>query len=449
MPSSSNSIASPTRSSDVLVIGGGSVGASVAAEAAARGASVTLLERGADLAWGCSAGNAGLLGASHVLPLSNMEALIDGIRWMARDDSPFGMRPRPRLLPWLAQFAAAAAPSRVRRSTAILRELAVAGAALHEQLAAEGLDSGFRRRGLLNVYGSERAFRHAVAEAERDAAQGMRCEVVQGADLGEAWPAVAGEHAGAVYYPDEAHCDPLRFVRAMGERARAAGARIWTGVEVLEIRVRDGRVTSVWTTEGDLTAGEVVLAAGVWSPRLTAGLPVRLPVEAGKGYHVDVETWSGAPEYPIWFQEDRIVATPLEGRLRLAGTLELSGIDDRIQKARVEAILRAGRNGLRGFGEPRIVEIWRGMRPCTPDGLPVIGRVPWIRNLVMATGHGMWGLQLGPLTGRLVAEVLTDATPSHDIAPLSPGRFGRGHAAGVSARRLRGSRRLRRAASAT
>jgi D-amino-acid dehydrogenase len=414
---------STTSAPDVLVVGGGAVGVSVAAELAERGASVTLLERGPELAWGCSAGNAGLLGASHVLPLANPEALIDGLRWLPRSDSPFGMRPRPRLMPWLARFTAASAPHRYKRTERILRELAIAGAASHEELAAAGLDTGFQRRGLLNVYGKRRAFNAARRAAEQDARDGLRSEIVEGAEVKARFPVLAGEPAGAVFYPDETHCDATQFVKAMGERAAAAGARLRTGVEVLAIRSENGRVRSLWTTEGEMTAGEVVLAAGVWSPELVDGLPIRLPVEGGKGYHIDVEPWAGAPDHPVWFQEERIVATPLEGRLRLAGTLELAGVDLSVDHRRVDAIIRAARTGLRGFVAPKVREVWRGLRPCSPDGLPIIGRTPGLPNLVLATGHGMWGLQLGPLTGRLVGSILTGGTPAHDLAPMRPGRF--------------------------
>ncbi len=148
---------------DITVVGGGVVGVCVAGELARRGASVVVLERGPELAWGCSAGNAGIVGSSHVLPLADPAAVRDGIRWMLRPDSPFFVRPRPRVLPWLMRFAAAASPPRVRRHREVLHESAAHSAVLHAELAEEGLDTGYRRSGLLNLYRSERAFSQARA----------------------------------------------------------------------------------------------------------------------------------------------------------------------------------------------------------------------------------------------------------------------------------------------
>ena len=405
---------------DVAVVGGGAVGTATALELARSGASVALLERGPRLGWGCSAGNAGIVGASHVLPLATPQALVDGLRWLPRSDSPFGIRPRPALLPWLARFTAAATPRRVERATRVLRELALASAALHRELAEDGIDAGYERRGLLNVYATERAFRAAVRAADIDARDGLPAEILDPGALASRYPMLTGDVAGGVFYGDEAHCDPLRFVHALGDRAEAAGAGVHTGVEVLGLRSANGRVEALRTTRGVLHCGQVVLAAGVWSPRLVG----RLPVEAGKGYHIDVEAPGGAAaDHPIWFQEERIVATPLAGRLRLAGTLELSGIDESIDPRRVDAIMAAARGGLRSLGEPPVQEVWSGMRPCTPDGLPVIGRSPHLSNLMLATGHGMWGLQLAPLTARIVGALATGAAPGHDLYPLRAERF--------------------------
>jgi D-amino-acid dehydrogenase len=400
------------RTTDVAVVGGGAIGVSIAWELARRGASVTLLERGPELAWGCSAGNAGIVGAGHVVPLADPAAVRDGIRWMTRPDSPFFVRPRPRVLPWLARFTAAA--TQVERHRSVLHGLASHSTELHGQLDAAGLDAGYERRGLLNVYRSARAFARA-----REEINGTHRRVV-GDDLPSA---LASDIAGAILDPDEAHCDPRRFVEAVGALAADAGVDVRTGVELLGLHRRGSRIDSLWTTAGDLVANEVVVAAGVWSGGLARDLGVRLPLEGGKGYHVDVEPRPGDPELPVWLDESRVVMTPLDGRLRLAGTLELTGTDRGVDPQRVGAIVAAARRAMPRFGSRRTLEVWRGLRPCTPDGLPVIGRAPEVENAVLATGHGMWGLQLAPVTGRLVASIVAGEQPEHDIAPLRPDRF--------------------------
>lgn len=407
---------------DVAVVGGGAIGACCALELARRGAAVTLLERGGELAWGCSAGNAGLICPSHAAPLANPAALRDGLRWMGKPDSPFYMRPRPSVLPWIARFVAASAPRRAKASSAVIRELALASLALHAELAEQGLDTGLERRGSLSVYQRDEAFAAARREAEQSRREGLRVEVLERGAVRELEPAVGGEPAGAVLYPDDAHCDPYRFVQAVGDAAARAGADVRTRVEVLGIRRRDGGV-ELRTTAGDLRAGAVVLAAGAWTPVLARPLGLYVPVEGGKGYHVDLEPADGDPRVPVWSHETRVIATPLRGRLRLAGTLELAGLDERINNVRVEAIHKAARRLVSGLEGRRVLEVWRGLRPCTPDGLPIVGRPPSHENVVLATGHAMLGLTLAPVTGRLVAELLTGAEPSHDLRPLRPERF--------------------------
>jgi D-amino-acid dehydrogenase len=408
---------------DVVVVGGGAIGVCVALELARRGAEVTLLERGGELAWGCSAGNAGLICPSHATPLANPAALRDGLRWLARPDSPFYLRPRPAVLPWIARFVAASTPERAKASSRVVRELALASLALHAELGERGLDTGFERRGSLNVYAGEQAFAAATREAEQARREGLRAQVLERGQARELEPSVAGEPAGAVYYPDDAHCDPFRFVQAVGGAAVEGGARVHTRVEVLGFRRRDGRIEQIQTTAGEIRVGTVVLAAGAWSPVLTRPLGLFVPVEGGKGYHVDLEPAEGDPRVPVWFQETRVIATPLQGRLRLAGTLELAGLDLGVNRVRVDAILKAGQRGIAGLAGRRVIEVWRGLRPCTPDGLPLVGRPEAVENLVLATGHAMMGLTLAPVTGRLVGEIIAGEEPSHDLHPLRPDRF--------------------------
>lgn len=408
---------------EVLVVGGGAIGAAVALELARRGARPVLVERGSALAAGCSAGNAGLICPSHSAPLATPAALRQGLRWMLTPDSPFRLHPRPALVPWLFRFAAASTNRRAEASTRLIRELSQASLELHAGLAGEGLDTGFERRGVLNVYESEAGFAAGRKEAEANSSTGMRPRVLVEGDVQDVEPAVGPEVAGAVLYPDEAHCDPLRFVQAVGRAAAHAGAEIRTGVEVLRVRRRDGRIAAVETSAGELRPGSVVLATGAWTPRLSRDLGLFVPVEGGKGYHVDVASAPGDPRIPVFMQESRVIATPLEGRLRLAGTLELAGLDLGIDARRTEAIVAAARRVLPLLGAPRVLERWAGLRPCAPDGLPLIGRPAELENLILATGHAMMGLTLAPITGRLVADLLAGEAPGHDVMPLAPDRF--------------------------
>jgi D-amino-acid dehydrogenase len=404
---------------EVVVVGGGAIGVCCALELARRGAEVTLLERGGELASGASSGNAGLLCPSHSAPIANPDSLRKGLRWMLSPDSPFFLRPRPSVAPWLARFVKASTASRAAEGTRIIRELSLAGLELHAAWAADGLASGFERRGILNVYETQAAFAHARAHAD---GVGVPAQVLDSAETQALEPAVGERIAGGVYYPDEAHCDPLAFVYAAGRAAKEAGATIETDVEVQALR-RSGAGLAVDTNRGSMHARTVVLAAGAWSSRLAAPLGVLLPQEGGKGYHVDLVTAPDDPKIPLSLDEAHVIATPLPGCLRLSGTLELSGLDTSISRTRVDAIRDAAARVLALDPEREELEVWAGLRPCTPDGLPVIGRPEHVEPLILATGHARKGLSLSPITGKLVAELCAGEPTSLDLQPLSPDRF--------------------------
>ncbi len=408
-------------SPDVLVVGGGAIGVCCALELAAGGASVTLLERGAALGAGCSSGSAGLICPGHSAPIATPAALRAGLSYLTRPDSPFYLRPRPQLLPWLGRYVAACTPGRARRAATVIRELSELSLARFAELAEAGIEFGLERRGLLTVFATEDRFADARREAREQAS--LAPQVLDRAAVRALEPAVGGEPVGGVYYPGDAHCDPARFVQAVGEAARAAGVQIRTGVEVLALRRRDRRIEALQTTAAEVRAPTIVLAAGAWTPVLAKQAGVFVPVEGGKGYHVDYESAPSDPSLPVAMHEARVVATPLSGRLRLAGTLELSGLDERVSRTRVDAIVRAGARGIAGLQGRRAVEVWRGLRPCSPDGLPIVGRPEHVENLVLATGHATMGLTLAPITGRLVAEIVAGIAPSYDLDHLRPQRF--------------------------
>jgi D-amino-acid dehydrogenase len=407
---------------DVAIIGGGAIGACCALELAQAGARVTLLESAPGLGEGCSAGNAGLLCPSHVEPIASRAALLEGLKALPSRDSPLALRPRPALVPWLLRFAAACTPDRERAATELTRQLSAASLAMHAELASEHA-TGVVQTGTLNVYETVKVFERGRREAAQNAAAGLANQVLPAAEATAFEPALAGPVAGAVYYPDDRSGDPLAFVQAVGRAAEAAGAEIRCGVEVLGLRTRGGRIEALETSAGPLPAATVVLAAGVWSPRLVQGLGLSLPVQGAKGYHLDRPAADGDPRVPVYLQEARVVVTPLPGRLRLAGVFDLAGLDDSIDRRRLAAVRSAGERRIRGLAERPVVHVWRGLRPCAPDGLPILGRTRRIENLLLATAHAMLGFTLAPVTGRLVSQLVRGQEPAHDLSLLDPDRF--------------------------
>jgi D-amino-acid dehydrogenase len=299
------------------------------------------------------------------------------------------------VLPWLARFALAS--RHWEEGAQALRELSITSLELHATLGAE-LGTTFERTGTLNVYERQEGLE---AETRAAARAGLPFEVFDADGTRGLEPALVGPVVGSVRYPREGRVDPSRFVESVGRAAADAGAEIRTGAEIRSI--------------DELDAETVIVAAGAWSKQL-----VRLPLEGGKGYHIDFARADDDPRTPLWVQETWTIATPLPDRLRLSGTLELAGLDLSISERRVETIRAGGDRWFRGLRRRPVLETWAGLRPCLPDGLPAIGR---LGRVVVATGHAMKGVSLAPVTGRLVAQLVAGEQPEQDLAPLRPDRF--------------------------
>ena len=411
------------RRPEVAIVGAGSLGLMTALELARRGVRPVILERGADVLSGCSSGSAGLLSPAHSTPLATPSAVREGLRQMLRSDSPFSMSPRPSLFPWLLRFIRAARKDQVRLGTELLRDFSFASLDLHRKLAEEGLDTGFEVRGAMNVYETEKAYVAGIKEAEEVSVHGIRATVMTSEEARKFEPALSPDLVGGIFYPDEAQCDPGRFMLAVADAAVEAGAILCTRAEVLDAHVSGGRVISLDTTVGEVRPEHVVIANGAWTAQLSRRIGLRIPIEGGKGYHVDLTSAPSDPAIPIYMQEARVIATPYPDHLRLAGTLQLSGLSMDVDRLRVDATLQSGARTLRGIEGGRVTEVWRGIRPCTPDGLPILGRSQRLDNVTFATGHAMKGLHLAPETGRVVAQVVLGEEPTRDLSSFSPDRF--------------------------
>ena len=409
----------------VIVVGAGAIGAACALDLARRGARVTIIDRG-PVGHGCSYGNAGWLTPSLATPLPAPGVLTTSLRWLLDAESPLYIRPslHPSWLRWMARFAMSTTRAKFERGTRALTELSRfsldAYAALDRQLPGS---FGFSPTGLLMVALSPASLavaRHEAAAVER---RGIPAQLLDAEAVRAREPAIRGEVAGGVFFPGEAHCAPLAAVETMARAAIAARAVVETGVEVLGFRTAPSGIAALRTSRGEMAADLFVLATGSWSRSLGRSLGLNVPVLGGKGYAVVVRSLDPAPRLPIKVLDRRIAITPVAGGTRLAGTLELVDGDESITQRRVDAIVRGSRLVLDLPDPPDVVETWRGLRPCTPDGLPLIGFLPRHENLVLATGHQMCGLHTAPATGRLVADLVLGASPSFDPAPFRPGRF--------------------------
>ncbi|MBI5839743.1 MAG: FAD-dependent oxidoreductase [Chloroflexi bacterium] len=410
---------------DIVIIGGGVIGVCAAYEMTKRGAQVTLIEQG-EVASGSSYGNGGLIVPSHSVPLAAPGVPLQGLKWMLNPESPFYIKPHFDLgfIEWMIRFAFASRHGPMMRSIPILRDLLLASRVLFDHLASEvGFEFGYEQKGTLMVYLTPRALEGGVEEAHLVGRFGIETKILNSAELHKLEPALLPEVIGGIQYLQDAHLDPARFVTGLAEKAQELGVRIQTKTEVLGFETSNFRITRIHTTRGDFPAEQVILAAGSWSPAVMRDLKIKLPVQAAKGYSITLERPQVSPRIPLMFGEARVVVTPLGDRLRLAGTLELAGMDLSINQRRVAAIQENSAKYLPGLERAKVLEIWRGLRPCTPDGLPVIGRVKAFDNLIIATGHAMLGISLGPITGELVSQVAMGEKPEIELSPLKLERF--------------------------
>lgn len=420
---------SATRQQHVVICGAGIIGLCCATALRARGHEVTVIERAPEARDGCSFGNAGMIVPSHFIPLAAPGMPSLALKWMFNPKSPFFIRPRLSvdLITWGLRFLRAANPAHVARAAPLIRELSLASRALYEQLAAETANEiGLVQRGLLMLCLSQHALDEEAHVALRARELGLPAEVVSGARAATLDPGVRMAVAGAIYFPLDCHLSPQNLLATLLRRAHTAGVKFQWSTEVTHWRTASSRVTAVTTSNGEIPADAFVLAGGSWSAATVRSLRLTLPLQAGKGYSVTLPHPRQLPHLCSIFTEARVAVTPMGSTLRIGGTMELSGLDESIQRARVAGITEAVPHYFPDFSAEdfRDLPVWHGLRPCSPDGLPYIGRFGRFHNLCAATGHAMMGISLAPITGQLVAELLSGEKTSVAIDALSPDRFG-------------------------
>lgn len=344
--------------------------------------------------------------------------------------SPLYVAPRwdPGLVRWLWQFSRKCTEDHVEHCLSVLGPLGHATCELFERLVdEESLDCGYRQAGYYEVFRTRAALDGAHREAAQLRAHGYRPETLAGAAMREREVAVSETVVGAVYYPEAGTVNPHRFVCELAQRAGNHGATIVTGAEVAEVVVADGKVSGVLTAAGDELAGDLVLlAAGAYTPRLTRKLGIPLPLQPAKGYHRDRDPETGSTPRlrdTVMLGEKSVFCTPMDGFVRFAGTLEFSGENLTIRRPRLEQLTNAAQLYLDGMADDSALSEWCGLRPCISDGLPVVGPAPGLDGLFLATGHGMLGLTLGPVTGLLTADYLLEGRRPTELSALRVDRF--------------------------
>jgi D-amino-acid dehydrogenase len=409
-----------------IVVGGGAIGVASAHYLTQSGWQVTVIDSG-EIGKGCSFGNACLITPCHSHPIAGPGVIAQALRWMLKTDSPFYIRPSyaPQLIGWGMSFARHCTREAAHRGFDALAQLSRLSLELFIALHQE-LDFHFERRGLLHIYLTEKGFEGAKVERDTFEAAKFNVRLLDKKDTLELEPALSDRVLGGLFIKGEAHGYSFGYVQAVADELRKSGVTILENRPVSRIVVEKGRAKGVLVTspEEAITADIVVLATGSWTPSIAKTTGLSVPLQPAKGYSCTIDTYPGAPLVPLLMPETRVIVTPIPNRLRFGGTLELTGHDLRLNETRYQAVIRAARAVLQQDFEMKNEEPWCGLRPCLPDGLPIIGRVPYIDELIMAAGHAMLGFTQSPATGKIVAEIANGETPSVPIEPFRFERFG-------------------------
>ncbi|HEX5219222.1 MAG TPA: FAD-dependent oxidoreductase [Verrucomicrobiae bacterium] len=423
----------------VVIIGAGVIGLSTAYYCARRGFDVTIVERKPAQRDGCSFGNAGMIVPSHFIPLAAPGMVKLALKWMWNPASPLYIKPRldSDLIGWGLKFWSAANAEHVGSSAPLIRDLSLESRKCFEELAGAPVsdparsgigDFGLVKNGLLMLCKSEHGLHEEAKTAEQARALGVPAEVLDAKQTAALDPGARMDIAGSVHFPLDCHLTTDRFMSALQAEVERLGVKFIWESEVAGFTTGSARrIQTIKTSKGEeLEADEFVLCGGSWSPQLARKLQLKIPLQAGKGYSLTLPKPRQLPQICSICTEARVAVTPMGEKLRVGGTMEIAGLNEDINSIRVRGIIDSFCRYFPEF-QPKDfegIQPWRGLRPCSPDGLPYLGRTAKFTNLSLATGHGMMGLSLGPITGKLMAEILAGEKPQTDIAMLSPDRYG-------------------------
>jgi D-amino-acid dehydrogenase len=409
----------------VTIIGGGVIGLRSAYYLIKEGYQVSVIDQ-SSMDSGASYVNAGYLTPSHFIPLASPGVIKQGIKWMLNSASPLYVKPRlnPSFLDWAWAFKKSCTNENVDRSVKVIKDINLFSAELFSQIREdENFTFQLENKGLLMICRSEAMLEEEIHVAKRASEEGLDVTELSLDELKNIEPNVSMNTLGAIHYKCDWHTTPHEFMKELQTWLEIKGVTFYQNEKVEDIRVSDGKIRSIHTQKNTYTADEFVLAAGSWSNLLSKKLGINIRLEAGKGYRINKEDHTGIT-IPAILAEAKIAVTPMNGFTRFGGTMEIAGINHNINVARVEAIAKAVN---RYYPEITITEKEKkeascGLRPVSPDGKPYIGKSSKCSNLTIASGHAMMGWSMGPATGKLVSEIISEKKTSLLLDPFHPDR---------------------------
>lgn len=410
----------------VLIIGGGPVGLSSAYYLLKSGRNVTILDN-KEIAKGSGAGNAGQIVPSHIIPLAAPGVASSALKWMLNPAfSPFGikMRLEPKYIMWLIQFMASCSEANLQRGLPSMQNLAQLSAAnLKNMLEEEKIPCNYQQTGIIYLYKDKKAFETGRHEAEFLMKNGVPIEVLDKAALRAREPIVLDEVIGGIHYTGDSFMNPDVFLAELAKRLGAMGAEMFANTTVTGFESVQGRVRLVRTSLGEFEVEHLILAAGAWSSTVAREMRLKLPIQPARGYSVTVAAPSKMPRHAFILGDRRVAVSPLGNLLRFTGRFEVGEYSTTPNPKWIARLEKFAREYIELAEKLDVKESWAGLRPVTPDGIPVIGPAPHHSNLIVATGHAMLGLTLGPGTGQLVAELVNKQKSAFDLSAFRVERF--------------------------
>ena len=412
--------------SRTVIVGAGVIGLACAHALRKRGEDVVMIDSGAP-GDGCSKGNAGWVTPSLAEPLPAPGLTWTSLRWMLDRDSPLHIDPlaAPRMAPWLWSFWRHCNQADYEKGHTAWGLIADRATESFDALVADGVDFEMHRSGLLFVFLREATMRGLLRDiraARRSDGNGP--EPLVGAELRRFEPGLSANAVAGFWLADERHVRPESLCAGLAQRLSRLGVEMHSGVTATDGVSEGQSLRALRTTNGDVTGDRFLIAAGARTGIVSdavAGFP--LPIQAGKGYSITVTAAASPMQRPLYLDEAKLGCSPFDGGYRFAGTMELSGINERLVPERVAAIRRAAQRYLTLPPNGTTGVEWVGMRPVAPDGLPVIGRLPNRSNVYIATGHQMLGVTTALTTATLMADLIVDGRTAVDLRAIDPARF--------------------------
>tara|TARA_Y100000385_G_C13108532_1_gene650162 strand:- start:8074 stop:9327 length:1254 start_codon:yes stop_codon:yes gene_type:complete len=412
----------------IHIVGGGIIGLCAAWYLNSEGCEVTIIDEN-DISDGTSFGNAGMIVPSHFVPMAAPGVISQGLKWMLNSKSPFYIKPRMNadLIQWLWYFFRSSNSIHVTKSAPVLYRLNEESKWLYKSMQEQnGFNFGLDERGLLMLYKTTKQANEEEELAIKAHRMGVEAHILDSKALQELEPEMDYNVKGGIYFPGDAHLCPNLLMKQLCNQLRKSGVKFLCHSKIVDFEIKNETINSlILDDQTAFSVENVLLTSGSWTGLLLKKIGIKIHLQDGKGYSITSNEPEFCPRIPTILSEAKVAITPMDNHLRVGGTLELSGLSEKINKHRVKGILDSipdYYNNLK-INMDDHTKVWRGFRPCTPDGLPYIGKSDKLNNLYVGTGHGMMGLSLGAVTGKLLSEIITDQKPMLSVQPFRMGRF--------------------------